>query len=102
MYLLDTDILSNLMKRSPSSALVAKVARVPPEQQFTSSITLGELVYEAHRLRARTAILVEKSKPFYCPTCPSSLSTPQQPGATVRSGLSWSGWALPSATPTCA
>ncbi len=28
MYLLDTDILSNLMKRSPSGALVAGVARV--------------------------------------------------------------------------
>jgi tRNA(fMet)-specific endonuclease VapC len=60
MYLLDTDILSNLMKRSPSSVLVAKVARVPPEQQFTSSITLGELVYGAHRMKERTAILVEK------------------------------------------
>ncbi len=33
MYLLDTDILSNLMRRSPSSALVARVARVPPEEQ---------------------------------------------------------------------
>jgi predicted nucleic acid-binding protein len=44
MYLLDTDILSNLMKRTPSSALVARAARVPPEPQFNSSITLGELV----------------------------------------------------------
>ncbi|MDQ3302527.1 MAG: type II toxin-antitoxin system VapC family toxin [Actinomycetota bacterium] len=60
MYLLDTDILSNLMKRSPSSALVAKLVRVPPEEQFTSSITLGELVYGAHRLRERTAILMQK------------------------------------------
>ena len=51
MYLLDTDVLSNLMKRSPSSVLVARVARVPPEEQFTSSITLGELVYGAYRLR---------------------------------------------------
>ena len=60
MYLLDTDILSNLMKRTPSSALVARVARVPPEHQFTSSITLGELVYGAHRLRERTAVLLER------------------------------------------
>ena len=67
MYLLDTDILSNLMKRSPSSALVAKVARVPPEQQFTSSITLGELVYRAHRMRERTAILVEKIEAVLLP-----------------------------------
>lgn len=60
MYLLDTDVLSNLMKRSPSSALIAKVARVSPEEQFTSSITLGELIYGAHRLKERTSALMEK------------------------------------------
>lgn len=70
MYLLDTDILSNLMKRSPSSALVAKVAQVPPEQQFTSSITLGELVYGAHRLEERTAILMEKIEDALLPNLP--------------------------------
>ncbi len=42
-YLLDTDILSNLMKRVPSSALIARLVRVPPEQQFTSSITLEDM-----------------------------------------------------------
>lgn len=70
MYLLDTDILSNLMKRSPSSALVAKVARIPPEEQFTSSITLGELVYGARRLRERTAILMEKIDNVLVPNLP--------------------------------
>src|SRR5918996_3415547 len=70
MYLLDTDILSNLMKRSPSGALVAKAARVPPEQQFTSSITLGELVYGAHRIRERTAVLVEKIEAVLLPNLP--------------------------------
>ncbi len=70
MYLLDTDILSNLMKRTPSSVLVAKVARVPPEEQFTSSITLGELVYGAHRLRERTAVLMEKIEDALLPNLP--------------------------------
>lgn len=70
MYLLDTDVLSNLMKRSPSSALVARVARVPPEKQFTSSITLGELVYGAHRLRERTAILMQKIEDTLLPNLP--------------------------------
>jgi tRNA(fMet)-specific endonuclease VapC len=70
MYLLDTDILSNMMKRSPSSALVARVARVPPEEQFTSSITLGELIYGAHRLRERTAILVETFEDALMPNLP--------------------------------
>jgi tRNA(fMet)-specific endonuclease VapC len=70
MYLLDTDILSNLIKRSPSSALMAKLAQVPPEQQFTSSITLGDLVYGAHRLRERTAILLEKIEDVLLPNLP--------------------------------
>jgi tRNA(fMet)-specific endonuclease VapC len=70
VYLLDTDILSNLMKRSPSSALVAKVAQVPPEQQFTSSITLGELVYGVHRLRERTAVLMQKIEDALLPNLP--------------------------------
>ena len=38
MYLLDTDVLINLLRRVPSPALIAKLASVPPEQQFTSSI----------------------------------------------------------------
>ena len=47
MYLLDTDILSNLMKREPSRSLEARMASVPTAAQFASSITLGELIYGA-------------------------------------------------------
>ena len=50
MYLLDTDILSNLLKRVPSTALVAKLASIPVENQFTSSITFGEMIYGAYGL----------------------------------------------------
>ena len=60
MYLLDTDILSNLIKRSPSTALIAKLASVPPEQQFTSSITLGELLYGAYRLAPHSSALLRQ------------------------------------------
>ena len=60
MYLLDTDVLSNLMKRSPSVPLLAKVAAVPPQQQHTSSITLGELIYGANRLRQRSTKLLDQ------------------------------------------
>lgn len=49
MYLLDTDVLSNLLKRAPSMALITKLAAVPAELQFTSSITLGELLDGARR-----------------------------------------------------
>ncbi len=60
MYLLDTNILSNLMKRAPSTILIAKLASVPVEQQFTSSVTLGELVYGAGRATGRTAFFLQK------------------------------------------
>ena len=60
MYLLDTDILSNLLKPSPSTVLISAIAAVSPQQQFTSSITLGELVYGAYRLSSRTAALLER------------------------------------------
>ncbi|MYD98817.1 MAG: type II toxin-antitoxin system VapC family toxin [Gammaproteobacteria bacterium] len=58
MYLLDTDILSNLVKRTPSTALVAKLASVPQETQFTSSITLGEMVYGTCRMPAHTELFL--------------------------------------------
>jgi tRNA(fMet)-specific endonuclease VapC len=57
-YLLDTDTLSGLMRNAPSPALLRRVAAVPPEDQATSSITLGELLYGAHRLSERTAGLL--------------------------------------------
>ena len=60
MYLLDTDILSNLIKRSPLMALLAKLASVPAEFQFTSSITLGELTYGAYRARSRSEYLLSR------------------------------------------
>lgn len=49
MYLFDTDILSQVLKRTPSPTLLARLAAVPAEQQFTSAITAGEMVYGAYR-----------------------------------------------------
>src|SRR5919202_4030047 len=69
MYLLDTNILSNLMKRAPASALVARLARVPPEDQFTSSVTLGELLYGALG-SSRTAALLERIEETLLPNLP--------------------------------
>jgi tRNA(fMet)-specific endonuclease VapC len=59
-YLLDTDILSNLLRRAPSTTLIAKLANVPADQQFTSSITLGELYYGARRIGDRGQTLLAR------------------------------------------
>jgi predicted nucleic acid-binding protein len=70
MYLLDTDILSNLLRRAPSTTLVTKLASIPPEQQFTSSITLGELVYGAYRLQERAGALLQRLDETLLPNLP--------------------------------
>ncbi len=47
MYCFDTDVLSAVLRRDPPLKLVRRLARVPPEEQFTTAITLGELLYGA-------------------------------------------------------
>jgi tRNA(fMet)-specific endonuclease VapC len=71
MYLLDTDILSNLMKRNPSVRLRARVASVPAEAQFSSSITLGELMFGAKKKgSSRLVREVEDRVASYLPMLP--------------------------------
>lgn len=47
MYLFDTDTVSNILKKTPSMRLIRKLAAVPFDQQFTTTITVGEMVYGA-------------------------------------------------------
>lgn len=47
MYCFDTDILSATMRRAPSLPIVRRLAQVPPPEQFTTAITLGELLFGA-------------------------------------------------------
>ncbi len=49
MYCFDTDILSAAMRRQPPLDLIRRLATVPPAQQHTTAITLGELLYGAAR-----------------------------------------------------
>jgi predicted nucleic acid-binding protein len=48
-YLFDTDALSNPLKKNPSLAFLRRLAAVRPEDQFTSTITVGEMVYGAYK-----------------------------------------------------
>jgi tRNA(fMet)-specific endonuclease VapC len=70
MYLLDSDVLSDLLRRAPSPALLTRLASVPPDQQFTSSIALGELVWGAHRRGDRAEELVERIERVLLPNLP--------------------------------
>lgn len=49
MFLFDTDTLSNVVKKDPPPKLLMRLANIPSEDQFTTTITIGEMVYGAHR-----------------------------------------------------
>jgi tRNA(fMet)-specific endonuclease VapC len=49
MYCFDTDVLSAVLKRDPPMHLIRRLSQVPAEDQFTTSITLGELLCAAAR-----------------------------------------------------
>lgn len=48
-YCFDTDVISAVMRASPPLHLIRRLARIPPEQQMTTAVTLGELLYGAAR-----------------------------------------------------
>ncbi|HET7485816.1 MAG TPA: PIN domain-containing protein [Solirubrobacterales bacterium] len=49
MYCFDTDVLSATMRREPPLSLIRRLAQVPAPEQFTTAITMGELIYGASR-----------------------------------------------------
>jgi tRNA(fMet)-specific endonuclease VapC len=49
VYCFDTDILSATIRREPSLGLIRRLAQLPPSEQFTTAITMGELLYGAAR-----------------------------------------------------
>ena len=49
LYLFDTDIISNVVKKKPSRYLIERLRVIPPQIQYISTITFGELVYGAFK-----------------------------------------------------
>jgi tRNA(fMet)-specific endonuclease VapC len=47
MIVLDTDVVSNLMRPRPSAQLVQRLSDIDASEQATTAITLGELAYGA-------------------------------------------------------
>lgn len=50
MIVLDTDVVSDLMRPQPSPSLVARLADIPASEQGTTAVTIGELAYGANRV----------------------------------------------------
>jgi len=57
MYLFDTDVLSNIIKRKPSKVLIDKLKTVPKKSQFSSAINIGEIYYGACMSNRKDQIL---------------------------------------------
>ncbi len=47
MFLFDTDIITNILKKCPSETLLNRLADVPKNKQYISTITISEIVYGA-------------------------------------------------------
>ena len=49
-YCFDTDVLSATIRPAPPLHLIRRLATVSPQEQFTTSITVGELIYGTRRV----------------------------------------------------
>jgi len=66
IYLFDTDAVSEIIKKSPSILFIKKLAFVDSEKQFTSTITVGELVCGAYKSN-RPEFFIEKLEKLVWP-----------------------------------
>jgi tRNA(fMet)-specific endonuclease VapC len=49
VYCFDTDVLSATIRPDPDLPLIRRLTQIPPSEQFTTAITMGELLYGASR-----------------------------------------------------
>ncbi|MCI5142125.1 MAG: type II toxin-antitoxin system VapC family toxin, partial [Candidatus Electrothrix sp. ATG1] len=47
MFLFDTDVITNVLKKAPAQTLLQRLDGLPQNQQYISTITVSEIVYGA-------------------------------------------------------
>ena len=57
MFIFDTDIFTNVMRKIPSETLLNRLKKVPRRDQFTTTITIGEVYYGLMKASNRTSLL---------------------------------------------
>ncbi len=57
MFIFDTDIFTNVMRKIPSETLLNRLKKVPRRDQFTTTITIGEVYYGLMKASNRTRLL---------------------------------------------
>ena len=56
MFIFDTDIYTNVMKKIPSEALLNRLKKVSRRDQFTTTITIAEVYYGLMKASNRTKL----------------------------------------------
>ncbi len=57
MFIFDTDVYTNVMRKIPSETLLNRLKRVPRRDQFTTTITIGEVYYGLMKASNKTRLL---------------------------------------------
>ena len=57
MYIFDTDIYTNVIRRIPSEKLLNRLKKVPRRDQFTTTITIAEVYYGLINASNKTKLL---------------------------------------------
>jgi len=57
MFIFDTDIYTNVIRKIPSETLRNRLKKVPRRDQFTTTITIGEVYYGIMKVSNKTRLL---------------------------------------------
>ena len=57
MFIFDTDIYTNVMRKAPSETLLNRLKKVPRRDQFTTTITIAEVYYGVMKASNRPKLL---------------------------------------------
>lgn len=57
MYLFDADVLSHVLKKRRSAALMARLEATPQASQFTSAVNVAEIYFGVFRKEGRADLL---------------------------------------------
>ncbi len=57
MFIFDTDIYTNVMRKAPSETLLNRLKKLPRRDQFTTTITIAEVYYGIMKASNRPRLL---------------------------------------------
>jgi len=57
VFIFDTDIYTNVMRKIPSEKLLIRLKKLPRRDQFTTTITIGEVYYGIMKASNKTRLL---------------------------------------------